>query len=398
MTALSQNVLAKLILTVEYDSLDCHHVDHYYADNVNLWRDCFTPTQIKALEGIKTGERAMLEQNFQIAATPRAKQEIRRMQWQPPADIEPRRGRYYPQNFVRGASNIYLQSSAPLRIEEVTTDTLTISTNHPLAGRPLSLWAEAIEVQRKDKERGGRSNDWIYDMLAGGPGIQCRRDQHGPDFNEPNGMKRSDETEDTLFYASPRMVHHIDSQARVHLISTVASLLHPGMKVLDLMSSTHSHLPPEMTAAGLGLNEDELAANPALSSKTVQDLNSNPILPFADGSFDAVTCHLSVEYLTTPVEIFREVARVLQPGGICIVSFSNRWFPPKVIRLWQQLHEWERMAYIISLLGPGFTSLQTTSFRNWPRPEDDPHVETVTHSDPLYIVSAYRNTDNKPDA
>ena len=397
MTAFSQGILAKLILTAEYDSLDCHHIDYYYADNVNLWRDCFTPNQIKALEGIRTGERVLLERDFQIAAAPHAKREIRRMQWRPPADIEPRRGRYYPQNFVSGVSNIYSQSSAPLRVEEIAADTLTIDINHPLAERPLSLWAEATEAQRKNKERGGRCNDWIYDMLAGGPGMQCRRDQHGPDFNEPNGMRRSDENEDTLFYAGPRMVHHIDSQARAHLTSTVAGLLHPDMKVLDLMSSAHSHLPPGMTAAGLGLNDDELAANPALCSRTVQDLNSNPILPYADGSVDAVTCHLSIEYLTTPAELFREVARVLRPGGICVVSFSNRWFPPKVIRLWQQLHEWERMAYIISLLQPGFTSLQTTTFRNWPRPEDDLYAETLTQSDPLYIISAYKDTINKSD-
>ncbi|MEE4240825.1 MAG: methyltransferase domain-containing protein [Desulfopila sp.] len=390
MNALSQNTLAKLILTAEYGSLDCYHIDHYFADNVNLWRDCFTPPQIEALEGVRPGERVMLEKDFQVAAVPYAQREIHRKQWQPPADITPRRGRYYPQSFVRGVSNIYSQSSAPLRIEKVTADTLAIDTSHPLAEKPLTLWAEVAEAQPKAKERGGRCSDWIHDMLAGGPGMQCRRDQHGPDFNETNGMMRIDETEDPLFYAAPRMVHHIDSQARAHLTAAVADLIHPDMKVLDLMSSAHSHLPPGMKAVGLGLNEKELAANPALSSRTVQDLNSNPVLPYESGSFDAVTCHLSIEYLLAPAQNFHEVSRVLQPGGIFFVSFSNRWFPPKVIRLWQQLHEWERMAYVISLLVPEFTSLQTTSFRNWPRPEDDPHADMVTQSDPLYIVSACR--------
>ncbi len=34
-----------------------------------------------------------------------------------------------------------------------------------------------------------------------------------------------------------------------------------------------------------------------------------------------------------PLEVFAEIVRVLKPGGVLAVTFSNRWFPPKVIKL-----------------------------------------------------------------
>ena len=41
-----------------------------------------------------------------------------------------------------------------------------------------------------------------------------------------------------------------------------------------------------------------------------------------------------MDYLTTPVALFREVGRVLRPGGRFVVTFSNRCFPTKAIRGW----------------------------------------------------------------
>lgn len=52
-------------------------------------------------------------------------------------------------------------------------------------------------------------------------------------------------------------------------------------------------------------------------------------LPYEDNSFDVVTNAVSVDYLTRPLEMFREMHRVLKPGGQAIMSFSNRCFPTK---------------------------------------------------------------------
>ena len=44
---------------------------------------------------------------------------------------------------------------------------------------------------------------------------------------------------------------------------------------------------------------------------------------------------MSVQYLTSPVKVFEEIARVLKPNGVCCVSFSNRMFPTKAILAWR---------------------------------------------------------------
>ena len=60
-------------------------------------------------------------------------------------------------------------------------------------------------------------------------------------------------------------------------------------------------------------------------------------LPFADASFDAVVCCVSVDYLVRPVEVFADVARVLRPGGRYVTTFSNRCFPTKAVAIWNAL-------------------------------------------------------------
>ena len=62
------------------------------------------------------------------------------------------------------------------------------------------------------------------------------------------------------------------------------------------------------------MNEYELSQNPVLTSFDVKDLNADPTLPYDDASFDKVTCVVSVDYLNKPLEVFKEIGRVLRPG------------------------------------------------------------------------------------
>jgi len=43
-------------------------------------------------------------------------------------------------------------------------------------------------------------------------------------------------------------------------------------------------------------------------------------LPFADGSFDAVTCLEALEFMWRPAAVIHEMRRVLKPGGVLLVS------------------------------------------------------------------------------
>jgi SAM-dependent methyltransferase len=153
----------------------------------------------------------------------------------------------------------------------------------------------------------------------------------------PGFFDRADPSSDAFFYAEARLVTHIDDGAIAAVGDLYAELGLGGTDVLDLMSSWVSHFrddaaPRHLTV--LGMNAAELAANTMAAASVVHDLNADPTLPFDDGTFDHATCCVSVDYLTRPVEVFREVARVLRPGGLLVVTFSNRLFPTKAIRGW----------------------------------------------------------------
>jgi SAM-dependent methyltransferase len=155
-------------------------------------------------------------------------------------------------------------------------------------------------------------------------------------------FQRLDETPDAEFYAAPRLVTHIDDGAIAAVTGLYREYFPAGGAILDLMSSWVSHLPPEASyrrVTGLGMNAEELAANPRLDAWVVHDLNAEPRLPFADGEFDAAGCCVSIDYLVRPVEVLCDLARVLRPDAPVVITFSNRRFPTKVIALWEALDD-----------------------------------------------------------
>ena len=150
----------------------------------------------------------------------------------------------------------------------------------------------------------------------------------------PGFFDRVDESPDSLFYAPDRLVTHIDDAA-IAAVGALYDELSLTGEVLDICSSWISHFPtPPRRLVAMGMNEAELRANEMASTWIVKDLNTDPVLPFDAGSFDAVTCCVSVDYLTRPLDVFAEVARVLRPGAPFVVTFSNRCFPTKAIRGW----------------------------------------------------------------
>ena len=169
----------------------------------------------------------------------------------------------------------------------------------------------------------------------------------------PDLFRRYDESPDADFYAFPRLVTHIDNAAIAAVTQLYREYFPAGGRVLDLMSSWVSHLPPEVEyvrVVGLGMNADELAANPRLDEYIVQSLNDTPRLPFPDASFDACGVCVSIQYLTDPVTVLGEVARVLTPHAPLIITFSNRCFPTKAVAVWQSLSDADHLNLVARYL------------------------------------------------
>jgi SAM-dependent methyltransferase len=202
-----------------------------------------------------------------------------------------------------------------------------------------------------------------------------------PEPGLPAGLfARVDESDDALFYQAPRLVTHIDPGTIAALTQYYAQMLPDGLRLLDLMSSWVSHLPAQRRyerVVGLGMNAEELRANERLTARVVQDLNRDCTLPFDARSFDAVLIAVSVQYLVRPVDVFREIGRVLCPGGRLIVAMSHRCFPTKAVRAFHQLGGEDRIRLVAAYfeLAGGFTAPLFVD-------------RSPPHEDPLWIVTA----------
>lgn len=209
----------------------------------------------------------------------------------------------------------------------------------------------------------------------------------------PNQRTKLDDTQDTLFYSSPRFVTHVDEGFIQQLTDLYGDRLKPNTRIFDMMSSWVSHLPQEMEFAhveGHGLNAEELARNPQLNHYFVQDLNENPKLPLPDQDFDAVLNTVSVQYVQYPEAIFSEIYRILKPGGIAIISFSNRMFFQKAIAAWRDGTEASRVELVKSYFQsvPGFSTPEVIA-----RTSAAPNFLQwlgVSGGDPFYAVTATR--------
>lgn len=200
---------------------------------------------------------------------------------------------------------------------------------------------------------------------------------------------RIDAEPDTRFYQHPRFVHHIDDGAIAAVTAAIQRWAPSGADILDLMSSWVSHLPdpaalPVGRVVGLGMNDAELAGNPRLDSWTVQDLNADPRLPYPDSAFDAVLITVSIQYLTHPDLVLREVARVLQPHGVLIVTFSNRMFPTKAVQVWRESADADRPRLVAAYLAAAGGFDPPEFARHGPK-------RGRSGGDPLWAVIAHRS-------
>jgi SAM-dependent methyltransferase len=203
-------------------------------------------------------------------------------------------------------------------------------------------------------------------------------------------FRRVDDSDDEVFYSTPRLVVHIDDGAIAKVGAIYARLLPQGGAILDLMSSWRSHLPAHLRPArvvGVGMNRAEMEDNPGLTEIVIHNLNRVPRLPFADAEFDGAVVTVSVQYMTAPLETFAEVGRVLKPGAPFIVTFSNRMFPTKAVAIWQNLDDYDHVKLVARYFmeSGGFENIEFI----------DKSGPTTPPSDPVWAVVGYRTREAK---
>lgn len=391
----------RLIFTLAWKNGGISFKEFFYAGNVNMWRDVFPGRLKEALLGKQVGEYAEIAisaEQFPQVFQKELMKLVSQNQFSPvghdgrPAALEAVPGRFYPQCFLTGVAGVFRTSTTPCRFVNYYEDKMLFDLNHPLCGKDLLIVAKVQMISNDHKERGGRCEDWLEKMSADGPGMQCLLPGTELSFFDDRSLQRADDQNDEVFYTQPRFVQHLDSLARAQIGREYAKNLPQGGAVLDLMASWDSHLPRSYNPSSLtvlGLNEEELKKNERADTAVVHNLNTSPQLPFADNSFDGIICTASIEYLIDPLSVCRDAYRVLRPGGVLAISFSNRWFAPKAVALWSQLHEFERLGMVLQMVvsAGAFESIEACTTRNFPRPEDDRHNHLV-NADPVYMVTA----------
>jgi SAM-dependent methyltransferase len=141
----------------------------------------------------------------------------------------------------------------------------------------------------------------------------------------------------------------VDDAAMAAITDLYREVMPAGGAILDVLSTGFAHLPPEIPyrrVVGLGSDACALAENPFLDEWRVQDLNSDPHLPYAAGEFDGATICGAVQHLTRPGEVMREIGRVLRPGAPLVVAFSNRCLCTTAIGCWRLFDDAGRLCLV----------------------------------------------------
>jgi hypothetical protein len=174
-----------------------------------------------------------------------------------PEDLRP--GRFYPARLFGRALGPPARPG-PVRLLGFSPDgRLLVDPNHPLAAQQVSL------VLAPASGAGG-TRACAWPNCSSDPACNCRPPPALVLLHARSLRSRRDAASDIAFYTRPRLTQHLDARCRAELATLYGHLLQPGMRVLDLMASVDSHLPPApagLDVAGLGLNGGRTRRQPA---------------------------------------------------------------------------------------------------------------------------------------
>lgn len=209
-------------------------------------------------------------------------------------------------------------------------------------------------------------------------------------------FERYDSTSDDVFYQPSRLVTHVDDAAIADLSRYYDQVLPTSGKILDLCSSWISHYPSKLDQAarcgglkvvGMGMNKSELDANPVLTQRVIKDLNQDPTLPPDLHDLNAVTCVVSIDYLTRPLEVLQSIHADMLSGSMIHLAISNRCFPTKAIRRWLEVEEEERLLMVGDYLSfAGFQDVEILTLSDGTVQNQTGLSRIFGRRDPLWIV------------
>ncbi|MUM76713.1 methyltransferase domain-containing protein [Pseudodesulfovibrio sp. F-1] len=395
MSYITSDSVVATVFELTWESAHAAHVERYRAEEVSFVRDIL-PLGLKSrMRGLGVGDS--VEMAIDPSEIPEFKPgkvlDMPMARFRGPQGVRPRLGRFYPQHLIENVPGTRPDSDAPFRVVETDKIGFKADLNHPMAGRDVRIRARVLGI-RPASGAGGTLRRWP-DILFNGPGMQAQLPGAATDFFSDDPFSRDDESHEVQGSALSGQDAWLDNRARAGMTGIHAGLLREGMDILDLMAGRDSLLPEGLAPAsvtGLGLSAKEMAANPALTASVIHNPNQNPELPFDEAGFDAVVCSASVEYLARPFAVFAEAARVLRPGGVFVLTFSNRWHGSGALRIWTELLEFERMGLVSQYFAhtEGFGDVRTISERGWPLPAEGagPAGDKPSVSDPVYAVWA----------
>jgi SAM-dependent methyltransferase len=120
-----------------------------------------------------------------------------------------------------------------------------------------------------------------------------------------------------------KTAHQYEERLTPCQVSCVYKLIGPLLDdkaVLDIGCSTGDYL-ERFSRASVGLDYSE--PNLAICREkglTVEKADFNEPLPFRDGSYDVTFCSHVLEHVDSPINLLREMHRLLKPGGKSILA------------------------------------------------------------------------------
>jgi SAM-dependent methyltransferase len=114
-----------------------------------------------------------------------------------------------------------------------------------------------------------------------------------------------------------------DTFAIYDFVKQAAKLLAPGSRVLDAGAGQGRFKPEFLHTRYVGV--DLAVGDPTWDYSNLDAICDLQHLPFSSGVFNAILCIQVLEHIQNPLDVLRELERVLQPDGLLFLSVPQSW-------------------------------------------------------------------------